>query len=317
MIKGKETYYKNSYLHFKSNDNLVSGRVQFKDVVISGILLGHSTWSDDVQIDFLNGVESGKLQIKIDEKPIDITESSKSNLITTTSKGFFNDGTLNEIVHTYDQDDILIKEFNLRFIRLPMMFEVFNYQNYFYPNGNIRIQYLEKWDEFSHNEQYKHYYLDGGLSHIENHINNKADGRQVEYYSNGNLKSETEYKKDKKFGLHREYYENGVKKLEGFYSNDCRDGKWKWYDEKTLIQKEGYYRTESSINSYSHKQDCKYGTWHYYDGNRIIKIEEYDKYGQEHGLFKIYEQGQVIELIYKEGKLLGENNFLNRRLFNL
>ncbi|TPN81688.1 toxin-antitoxin system YwqK family antitoxin [Aquimarina algicola] len=129
------------------------------------------------------------------------------------------------------------------------------------------LKYLKHYDdEGKATGEWKSYYDSGEIASIENNLNNKANGKQIEYYKNGNIMKVGEKLDGKKNGIWKYYFDDGTLRCEREFKNDIDDGKYVEYFRNGKM-----YKTGTKQNS------KKIGTWKTYDkqGN-IVETISYD-----------------------------------------
>ena len=101
---------------------------------------------------------------------------------------------------------------------------------YFRQEGNIKVLAVEEY-----------FYPDGKLRMMGEFKNDKKNGHWISYYDNSNKWSEGFYVDGINEGKTTTWHENGQKYYEGYYKKGERAGTWKFWDEKGIFVKEIEY----------------------------------------------------------------------------
>jgi len=130
-----------------------------------------------------------------------------------------------------------------------------------------QLKYLKHFDDDGNaTGEWKSYYDSGELFDIQNYLNNKATGKQIEYFKNGNISSIGEKRNDKNEGIWKYFYDNGTLLCEKEFENGVDSGKYIQYFKNGKVHKTGIKQNFKKV-----------GIWKTYDtqGN-LIETISYD-----------------------------------------
>lgn len=150
-------------------------------------------------------------------------------------------------------------------------------------------------------------YTKNGKKHFHyNYLDGKKHGIQMEWYidDKNNLKFEANYLYDELNGNYTKYYENGNVYISRFYVKYKKNGQENIYNQDGIRMKRFYYENGK-----------KEGIQKIYYPSGNLKKLLYYKNGKKDGKQFLYEDNEniiiKIKLIFKEGKLIQKEEFLN------
>lgn len=281
-----EVYVEKNIITSKTSNHPFSGTIKFDS---------HS--QKTTYVDITKGLVDGL--VKIVTK---FNDNSNKKTLTRSTFGIVKNGDENGKLKTIDHngDTISKSDFRVTVDDYGIYIEECGIKEYFNGEGK-----LYKTDTLLENESKTTYYFEDGSIQMEDLFYGNLNSKRVHYFRNGNVESITELKDDKYEGHHTSFYQSGQKKEEGIYINDLKNGVWSTF-----------YSNGNRKMIETYKGNLLHGSvTHFNENERIVKNEIYN-YGKKHGThFEKDNNGEMVEVIYKNGKLLGKNNYINRYRF--
>ncbi|WP_310992976.1 toxin-antitoxin system YwqK family antitoxin [Aequorivita marina] len=210
----------NIYLFFISMLTAVF-LVQCKTINEDDVRKHQTPIQDSTEEPFKDFYPSGKLKIEgqyIDNKKtgkwVSYYENGEERAIKNYLKGELNG------YQKMDYSQVLYMEGNSK-----DGVKVGTWKSYF--KENKQLKYVKHFDDKGNaTGEWKTYYETGELYLIENYLNNRPHGKQVEYFKNGNISSVGKNLDGQKEGLWNYYYEDGTLRSERAFKNGVANGKY-------------------------------------------------------------------------------------------
>jgi antitoxin component YwqK of YwqJK toxin-antitoxin module/Tfp pilus assembly protein PilF len=160
------------------------------------------------------------------------------------------------------------------------------------------------------------YYFGSGKEKESNtYANGELNGDAVTYYCNGQKNITTTYVAGKKDGYYTSHFLHGSKEEEGWYKDDQLQGEWLTYNEAgNLVARSNYLNGELNGLKTEYWPNGKKESDALYDMDVLLEMTQYDTTGKVLNKVKLKNGTGRLPLLYVNGKLNSEGNYLNGTL---